>query len=138
MDELNQKELHLKGWDCNMKTKVDEKKFNCVKILLESNTPWKEIMDYMEISNTTLGRIRQASTFEEYKQIQIAAAISYKQKEKKEEPKEQPKEVVQVVEHRQSVQIQATHYMQEQMREMNEYLKLISAKLAFIVEELTK
>lgn len=121
-----------------MKIKVDEKKFNCVKILLESNTPWKEIMDYMEISSTTLGRIRQASTFEEYKQIQIAAAISYKQKEKKEEPKEQPKEVVQVVEHRQTVQIQATHYMMEQMKEMNEHLKLISAKLAYIVEELTK
>lgn len=123
-----------------MKIKVDEKKFNCVKILLESNTPWKEIMDYMEISSTTLGRIRQASTFEEYKQIQIASAISYKQKNKPKEEKkeEQPKEVVQVVEHRQSVQIQATHYMQEQMKEMNEHLKLISAKLAYIVEELTK
>lgn len=43
---------------------------------------------------------------------------------------------VQVIEHRQSVTIQATHYMHELLKEQNDLLKGISAKLAFIVDEL--
>ena len=42
----------------------------------------------------------------------------------------------QVVEHRQSVTIQATHYMMQEMKKTNELLELISRKLTFIVDQL--
>ena len=45
---------------------------------------------------------------------------------------------VQVVEHRQTIQITATHYMMEELKKANELLTLISNKLAFVVDELTK
>ena len=43
----------------------------------------------------------------------------------------------QVVEHRQTVTIQATHYMMQEMKKTNELLELISRKLAFIVDQLS-
>ena len=46
------------------------------------------------------------------------------------------KPAAQVVEHHQTVTIQATHYMMEEMKKTNELLTLLNAKLAFIVEEL--
>ena len=42
----------------------------------------------------------------------------------------------QVVEHRQTVTIQATHYMMQEMKKTNELLELISRKLTFIVDQL--
>lgn len=43
----------------------------------------------------------------------------------------------QVIEHRQTVTVQATHYMMQEMKKTNELLDLISRKLAFIVDSLT-
>ena len=40
------------------------------------------------------------------------------------------------MEHRQSVTIQATHYMMQEMKKTNELLELISRKLTFIVDQL--
>ena len=48
-------------------------------------------------------------------------------------PAQQP----QVVEHRQTVTIQATHYMMQEMKRTNELLELISRKMAFIVDQLS-
>ena len=49
---------------------------------------------------------------------------------------EAKQETVKVV-HEQSVTIQATHYMMEELRRTNELLTLISNKLAFVVDQLT-
>ena len=43
----------------------------------------------------------------------------------------------QVVEHRQTVTIQATHYMMQEMKRTNELLELISRKLTFFVDQLS-
>ena len=37
-----------------------------------------------------------------------------------------------------TVKVEATHYMMEELKKANDTLKLISNKLAFIVDELTK
>lgn len=137
--------------------KITEKKFQCIKILLASGSTWKEIGEYMECSQGTIGRIKAAESYQEYLNTMAAAQRAQKAKKRAmaaaaaeaakavgavpasslpsaQEPKQ---ETVQVVEHRQTVTVQATHYMEQQLRTMNETLKLISNKLAFIVEELT-
>ena len=43
-----------------------------------------------------------------------------------------------IVEHRQTIVVQASHYMLEEQKKTNELLTLISNKLSFIVDELTK
>ena len=127
-----------------MRKKIDEKTYNCVKIMLRGGAPHKEIEEYLQVSRATIGRIKSSESFEDYKQIMAAMAIHFREKAKQEkepeppEPEEQPKPEPQVIEHRQTVTIQATHYMMEELRRNNELLVQISAKLAFIVDELTK
>lgn len=130
-----------------MRKPMDDKTFNCVKIMLRAKAPYAEIEKYLGVSKATIGRISGCESFEEYRQMMTAAAIAYKQKKEQEKPKEQPEEKPEeqpeakpeqpekVV--RYNVTIQATHYMEEQQKRTNELLTLISAKLAFIVEELT-
>ena len=86
---------------------IDEKKFNCVKIMLKAKTPYKEICDYLGVSTATIGRITGAENFQEYKQTLAAQKKKTEQMEMQLKP-EQP--AAQVVEHHQTVTIQATHY----------------------------
>ena len=122
-------------------TPVTEKVFKAAKILLESGASNKEVAEYLDISATTVSRIRNAETYEEYKNIlnawQRARAAAFREKNAKNEEKANyASPQAQVVEHRQSVTIQATHYMMTEMQKTNELLTAISAKLAFIVDEL--
>ncbi len=135
--------------------KLTESKFKAIKILLKSGASVKEVMEYMEISEGVVYGVRAVDTFEEYKDERArkdlerkqVAAIKAKEAKAKEAaalvgavpaatlvPENKPVEVVKEV--RQSVTIQATHYMEEQQRKTNELLTAISAKLAFIVDEL--
>ena len=135
-------------------TYVTEKTFRAIKILLQSDETQKNIADYMGVSVITVRRIKGADTFEEYKANRNAwlykkkAEAQKKAEAKKAEvPQIDPNEVYnsavpmgenkQVIEHKQSITIQATHYMMTELQKTNEYLKLISNKLAFIVDELT-
>lgn len=135
--------------------KVTESVFKAVKILSEGGATIKEISEYMKLGECTVTYIRRAETFEEYKQIIAALHAKWRQKKAaekaakeapkeepkeppKEEPKEAPKEEPKVVEHRQSITIQATHFMMQELQKTNELLTGISAKLAFIVDELTR
>ena len=52
-------------------------------------------------------------------------------------PQSQSPQPTQVIEHRQTVTVQATHYMMQEMKKTNELLELISRKLAFIVDQLS-
>ena len=78
------------------------------------------------------GRAFNSDSYEEFKNSFYASAQAARNAKKKEEKKD-----VQIVEHRQSVTIVATQYMAEEMKKQTELLKLISNKLAFIVDELT-
>lgn len=115
---------------------IDEKKFNCVKIMLKAKTPYKEICDYLGVSPATIGRITGAENFQEYKQILSAQKTQKKKTEQMEMQLKPEQPAPQVVEHKQTVVVQATHYMMEEMKKTNELLTLLNAKIAFIVEEL--
>ena len=120
---------------------ITEKMYKAVKILLNGGASVKEAADYMNLSTSSVYSIRNTENYEEFLHIsranqaersaKAAAAINAKQKTEQKAESEP-----QVVEHRQTVQITATHYMMEEMKKTNEYLKTISAKLAFIVDEL--
>ena len=126
----------------NRRVKVNEGIFNAVKILVDKGGTLKEVASYFGLSTFTVGIIRDSENLDEYKNTLLARNNAIRAKKKKPETKEQPKEelkeqAAQVVEHRQTVTVQATHYMMQEMQKTNELLTLISRKLAFIVDELT-
>ena len=115
--------------------KVTESIFNAVKTLIKGGATIKEAADYMGLSVGTINVIKASETFAEYKQNMYLRSRAYKG-EKKAKP--ETAEPQQVVEHRQTVTVQASHFMLEEQRKTNELLTLISNKLGFIVDELTK
>lgn len=118
-----------------MTKKVDEKMYKAIKTLIAGGATYDEITEYLGISSVTITRVKKSETFEDYKHSMVVAAMKYK---KPKAPVETPVEpVTQVVEHRQSITIQATHYMMEELKKKNELLELISNKLSFIVDQLT-
>jgi len=135
-----------------MTKKVDERLWWAVKTLIKGGSLLKDAADYFGISVNTVGRINQSESYEEYKNIIAANKAAYYQKksrlpekpveESKEvrveaiEPVEKPSEPEKIIEHRQVVQVQASHYMLTEQQKTNELLQLISNKLAFIVDEL--
>lgn len=108
--------------------KIDENLFNAIKAMTAGGATVADIQRYTGLSHATISRVRAADTFEVF-----FATPSHKPKAQKPEPKPE----VQTVEHRQTVTIQATHYMMQEMQKTNELLANISRKLAFIVDELT-
>lgn len=126
--------------------KVTQSKFNAVKTLLKGGATVREVMEYLELSDNTVYLIKQAETLVEYENMiaekalrdKQRAAIKAKEREQAAQPQAQPqdKPVEVVKEVRQTVTVQATHFMMEEMRKTNELLTCISAKLAFIVDEL--
>ena len=134
--------------------KVTKKVFEAVKILLESGTPVKEICKYLKLSDGTVYVLKGCEKYEDYEQYvaeklaKSNAARAVKMRQAQEQKNEAPAETkaeapakveppVQVVEHRQTVQITATHYMMEELKKQNELLAIISNKLAYIVEQLS-
>lgn len=132
------------------KAKVDQKMFDTVKLLLENGATGPEIEKFMKISSWTVSTIRNAESFTEYKNIMAARALAKKEKREKEAKKtaavakdvpaeEKPDTTApQVVEHRQTVAVQTTFYVSQKLDKLCELLTTISAKLAFVVDELTK
>ena len=118
------------------KRKVDAKKFRGAKILFNSGATIMEVAEYFDISTTTAQRIKTATDFEDYTHaVQMAALYAKKNdgqgKEKKEEP---PKPAI-------ATPVQGSYQMNrliEIIKEQNEILKIMSNKIAFIVDELTK
>ena len=132
------------------KLRVTQGIFNAVKTLQKGGATNKECADYMHISSATVSMIRNSEDYTEYKNKMVELSASHREKRKMESDANgkgiaQPKNVDQIptgegkiVEHRQTVTIQATHYMEQELRKTNELLTQISAKLAFFVDELTK
>lgn len=117
--------------------KMTESKFNAIKTLLKGGATQKEAAEYMKVSPNTAFWVNKAETFEEYLQINASRHLEKRQVaaiKAKEANKKTP--APQVVEYRQNVTIQATHYMMQKLDETNALLKQISNKLACIVEDL--
>ena len=103
------------------KNTVTEKDFNTVKLLTKGGAKLTECAKYAGVSVATVSRIRAAETWEDYRKPTPV---------QKPEPKPEP------VMNPTVVRVEATHYMMTEIQKTNEYLKAISAKLAFIVDEL--
>ena len=119
---------------------ITEKLFKAIKQLTEGGATIPEIAEYFKISSTSVSRCRAAETYEEYKHNAQVAYLAYRDKSAKKTPEktEEPKEEhVKVVEHKQTVTIQATHFMMQELQKTNETLDLISRKLAYIVDQLS-
>ena len=135
--------------------KIDQRMFDCIKILLASGQTADQIKDYLGISPCTTYRIKQCENLQEYKNMMIAMSTKRAKAKEAELATEvlgpviaQPvmkavtgsgkaTPVQQVIEHRQSVTVQTTYYVSQKLDAMVELLKGISAKLAFVVDELT-
>lgn len=129
--------------------------FDTVRTLLDCKTPYKEISKYLGISVTVIGKVAGCESWEEYeavlaaeakKQREKCAAIRMAMKEQTKEAKavEGAKETVPAapapaaepkVQPGTTILLPYRHY--ELMNKQIELLIGISAKLAFIVDELT-
>lgn len=119
-------------------TPITPKLFSAAKIMFAGGAMIKEVAEYLSIGASTAQRIRVAENYEDYKQ-QLAAMHARQKTGKKDEQIEMQIEDKKSDTQKpvtQSVTIQATHYMMEELRIQNELLKDISKKLAFIVEQL--
>lgn len=137
-----------------MATKMTDKLFRAVKIMIAGGATSTEISEYFNISLSSISRVRQAESFQEYRVMQAATYGKRKPAKTQDAPKQSeqlnpaapqnppmqqpaPAQQPQVVEHRQTVTIQATHYMMQEMKRTNELLELISRKIAYIVDQLS-
>ena len=125
--------------------KLTERQFNAIKTLLKGGASQAEAAQYMQVSPNTVYFVNKAEDFKEYTQMQAERQLNRNRAAidaKRDAAKKVAEEVgavpaAQVVEHRQTVTVQATHYMMTEMQKTNELLTAISNKLAFIVQELT-
>ena len=137
-----------------MATKMTDKLFRAVKIMIAGGATSTEISEYFNISLSSISRVRQAESFQEYRVMQAATYGKRKPAKTQDAPKQSEQlnpaaqqnpmeqqnsaaQQPQVVEHRQTVTIQATHYMMQEMKRTNELLELISRKMAYIVDQLS-
>ena len=133
---------------------VDFKMFMCVKALIRSGETQKNISEYMNIGEATAGRISCAEDWDDYMNRKREAAFFAQQKKAQKKaaqvqapapqpvpqvfsPVPTPEPQPQVVEHRTNVTLQTTHYVSQKMDELIKLMTGISAKLAFVVDELT-
>ena len=122
--------------------KLTEGQFKAIKTLLRGGASQKEAAEYMQVSPGTAFWVSKAETFEEYQHMNAERHLERKQvaaikaKETEKTAAHGTPAAPQVVEQRQTITIQATHYMMQKLEETNSLLKLISNKLAFIVDEL--
>ena len=136
--------------------KVTPRLFDAAKVLQESGCTRQEIADHLKISKNVANMIWNAETYDDYKAMMFERGQRNRNKAKKAiEAKKAAAEKaasevgavpaveiakqekpVQVVEHRQSVQVQATHFMETKLDILIEQMKLINAKLGAIIDDL--
>ena len=136
------------------KVKVTIGIFMAIKSLLKDGATRKECCEYFGLNDATIGHIKNSETYEEYKHKVYTTSPTYRKKmaaikAKEEKAKEVAKQVnavpaselvkeekKEVKEERQTIVVQASHYMLEEQKKTNELLTLISNKLAMIITDL--
>lgn len=134
--------------------KMTETKYNAIKLILNGGASTAEAAKYMQVSDATVYRVKSSETFEEYTQMMAAqtlewkkkrAAIKAKEQAAAEKPHDAPAAVPQVApqitpavpqEVKHTVQVQATRFMEEQMKKQTELLTIICNKLGAIIDDL--
>lgn len=115
--------------------RVDETLFTAIKSLLNAGATYADVNKFYGVCTHTAQFVKKADSFDDYKRI-VAEKVA-KNNANKAKRVTQPVVTPQVVEHKQTVTVQATWAMMEEMKKTNELLKLISNKLVYIVEQLT-
>ena len=113
------------------KIMVTESLFNIVKTLMKGGASGKTCAEYVGVSEHTISIIKNSEDFEDYKRKTSVKKRKNVAQQATSETEQQG------VENRQTIIVQASHYMLEEQKRTNELLAYISNKLAFIVEELT-
>lgn len=145
--------------------KMTETKYNAIKLILEGGASYAEAAKYMQVSEATVGRVKSSESFEEYNAMMAAQTLAWKKqraairaKEKaaaekaakaaekpQDKPQDTPAAVPQVAsqitpavpqEVKHTVQVQATRFMEEQMKKQTELLTIICNKLGAIIDDL--
>ena len=141
--------------------KMTETKFNAIKLILNGGASTAEAAKYMQVSDATVYRVKSSETFEEYTQMMAAQTLAWKKKraaikakeqaaaeqsaKAAEKPQDAPAAVPQVApqitpavpqEVKHTVQVQATRFMEEQMKRQTELLTIICNKLGVIIDDL--
>ena len=112
-----------------MRNPITKKVFDDCHMLVDTaNLSRSKASQILGLRTSTVSRIVKCKTYEEYVE---AARNGYAPLTKANKEASTP------AVNQTTVTIQATHYMMEELRKTNEYLRLISNKLAYIVEELT-
>ena len=110
-----------------MTRKMNDKLFWAIKTMLAGGATISETAEFFELGHATVSRVKASENMTEYHNILAATCAKQKAQAKPVEPVNAP--ATQVVEHRQSVTVQATHYMESELRKQTEALELISRKL---------
>lgn len=120
-----------------MNKKVNETIFKAVKAMTAGGFSIDNIAEITQIAPATVSRIRKAVDLEDYHADIAQTARKNNEKKMAKRADNMPHEPAGTqVMNPTVIRVEATHYMMEEMRKTNELLTTISAKLAFIVDEL--
>lgn len=124
--------------------RITENIYNAVKMILKGGATAQETADAMGISTNSVYRINKSGTYSEYVNLAyMNGSARYRATTKEEtEPKAEPKAEPIAEPLKQQGGTLSTGYQMnrifEALKEQNEILRLLSNKVAFIVDELTK
>lgn len=104
---------------------LNEKQYNTIKIMLNAGTEKNEIVNLMDVSESTVRRVRDASDWQDYQY-------------KRANPPQPIQQTLLVPDQqvRHTVEITATHYMMQELKEQTRLLSLIGSKLTAIIDDL--
>lgn len=108
-------------------------KYNAIRILLESGETIENIAATFGCKTETVKLVKRCDTYEQYKAEFNTVKFLGKQRRNETLQKQENRSGMNIGQ----IKIEATHYMMEELKTMNNTLTLISRKLAFIVDELT-
>lgn len=115
-------------------------KYNAIKILLAGGASIEEVCTTLLVTKETVYLVQKVQSYNDYKSE--CSSIKFLGRKKKEQEKarkadaEKTEHPAQIVEHRQSVTVQTTHFVETKIDKMIEMLTLLNNKLGFIVDEL--
>ena len=103
--------------------------FKIVKTMIGAGVSQREVADCMKMSQTGISRINSATDYDDWKNKRRIRSA----KKKEGDPvKAEP----QVVETKQTIVVQASQLLTEEMKKTNELLTLINNKLGAIIDDL--
>ena len=113
-------------------------KYNAIRMLIDSGTSMDEIAEMMRIAKSTVLAAQKAKNYIDFiDTVNSNTFIAIANQKKKKQNEQNEQQILQREAEKPSVTLLANHYLMEEIRKQTELLKTISAKLAFIVDELT-